>query len=112
MKNFFKKNTIVLIQYPFSDLSSSKVRPALIIRDQVDQDIIVLLVTSSFGVGSRDLELKDEFLTGFKFPIRSFVRLEKICTLQSSLVKKTLGSLQADFFEKIRKKLSKFLTEK
>lgn len=110
MKNSFEENTIVLIQYPFTDLSNSKVRPALVVRYQIDQDIIVLPITSSFGIGQRDLEIKGDLTVGFKFPIQSFIRIEKICTLQSGLVKKSLGKLQRNFYKKVQKSLIEFLT--
>jgi mRNA interferase MazF len=41
------KNDIILVRYPFSDLSSSKVRPAVVVgAPHVSQDIIIAPLTS------------------------------------------------------------------
>lgn len=43
----YSKYEIVLIRYPFSDLSNSKVRPAVVINNQhSSQDIIIVPLTS------------------------------------------------------------------
>ncbi|WP_088242397.1 type II toxin-antitoxin system PemK/MazF family toxin [Calothrix rhizosoleniae] len=41
------KNDIILVRYPFSDLSSSKVRPAVVVNaPHVSQDILIVPLTS------------------------------------------------------------------
>jgi len=41
------KNDIILVRYPFSDLSTSKVRPAIIVNiPHVSQDIFIVPLTS------------------------------------------------------------------
>ena len=46
----YSKNDIILVQYPFSDLSSSKVRPAVVVSaPHVSQDILITPLTSKTG---------------------------------------------------------------
>jgi mRNA interferase MazF len=46
----FSKNDIILVRYPFSDLSSSKVRPAVVVNTpHVSQDFIIMPLTSKTG---------------------------------------------------------------
>ncbi|MHC5732747.1 MAG: hypothetical protein ACYTXY_53650, partial [Nostoc sp.] len=46
----YSKNDIILVQYPFSDLSSSKVRPAVVVNaPHVSQDILITPLTSKTG---------------------------------------------------------------
>jgi mRNA interferase MazF len=46
----YSKNDIILVQYPFSDLSSSKVRPAIVVSaPHVSQDILITPLTSKTG---------------------------------------------------------------
>jgi mRNA interferase MazF len=46
----YSRNDIILVRYPFSDLSSSKVRPAVIVNTQhISQDIIISPLTSKTG---------------------------------------------------------------
>ncbi|MDJ0733194.1 MAG: type II toxin-antitoxin system PemK/MazF family toxin [Nostocaceae cyanobacterium] len=43
----YSKNDIILVRYPFSDLSSSKVRPAVVVNaPHVSQDIFIVPLTS------------------------------------------------------------------
>ena len=49
MPSFFK-NDVILVRYPFSDLSSSKVRPAVVVSaPHVSQDLIITPLTSKTG---------------------------------------------------------------
>jgi mRNA-degrading endonuclease toxin of MazEF toxin-antitoxin module len=86
------------------------VRPALIVRDQIDQDIICLPITSSFGTSDKDIEVQTSQTIGFTFPITSFVRTQKITTLNQNLIIKNLGRLEETLFQKIKQTYLSFLT--
>ena len=46
----YSKHDIILVRYPFSDLSSSKVRPAVVVSTpHPSQDIIITPLTSKTG---------------------------------------------------------------
>ena len=46
----YSKNDIILVRYPFSDLSSSKVRPAVVVSaPHISQDIMITPLTSKIG---------------------------------------------------------------
>jgi mRNA interferase MazF len=111
MKKCYKSGDIILVQYPFTDLSSSKVRPALVIRDQADSDIICLPITSSFGVSEHDIAIKKNETEGFSFSIQSFIRPRKIATLNIKLIRKHLGKLQREVFSSIKEETLEFLSE-
>ena len=43
----YSKNEVVLVRYPFSDLSSAKVRPAVVVNAaHVSQDVFIMPLTS------------------------------------------------------------------
>lgn len=43
----YSKNDVILVRYPFSDLSSSKVRPAVVVNaPHLSQDILIVPLTS------------------------------------------------------------------
>ena len=43
----YLKNEVILVRYPFSDLSGSKVRPAIVINDpHISHDVIIVPLTS------------------------------------------------------------------
>lgn len=47
----YSKNEIVLVRYPFSDLSNAKVRPAVIVINapHASQDVLIVPLTSKTG---------------------------------------------------------------
>lgn len=98
-----------MIAYPFTDLSNTKVRPALIVRDQLGEDLICLPISSVFRKTVQDLELTDDDARGFAFPIKSVVRASKIFTLDVRLVRKKLGSLKPETYRKIKSALLDYL---
>ena len=81
---------IVLLPIPFTDLSSSKVRPAIIIgHGSFAGDLFVVPVTSQLG--NADLSLHDWRGAGLNVP--SGVK-SQIATVESALVRKVVGHLQ------------------
>jgi len=93
------KGKIVLIQFPFDDLSSSKVRPAYCLTNQIGgyQHIIFALITSRIPENPlhTDIILRPEnpdfMISGLRKS--STIRLDHLVTLRSSLIQRELGSL-------------------
>ncbi len=92
------KGDIVLVPFPFTDLSQTKLRPALILHvDSVGNDITLCFISSQdpnnlsleeFAINPSDPEFAG---TGLK--IASKVRVSKIVTLEKSLVTRRIGKL-------------------
>ncbi|MFN2372825.1 MAG: type II toxin-antitoxin system PemK/MazF family toxin [Cyclonatronaceae bacterium] len=82
---------IVLLKFPFTDGKSYKKRPALIINDYDDGDVIVCRITSQIYDTKNDYYLDNWMNFGLKLP--SVVRVHKIATLDKSLVEKKMGKL-------------------
>ena len=46
----YSKNEVILLRYPFSNLSGSKVRPAIVVNaSHISQDIIMVPITSKIS---------------------------------------------------------------
>src|SRR5690554_6811272 len=88
---------IVLLKFPFTDGKSFKKRPALIINDYDDGDIIVCRITSQIYDTTNDHYLDNWNDAGLKLP--SVIRVHKIATLDKSPVELRIGKL-----DKISKK--------
>jgi mRNA interferase MazF len=89
----FVKGDIVVILFPFSDLSGSKKRPAFVIADLPGDDVIVCQITSKAKSDSPALPLETrDFISG-GLPVDSFIRPNKIFTADKSLILSTAGHL-------------------
>jgi len=82
---------IVLLKFPFTDGEKSKRRPALILADTEDEDIIVCRITSKLYNSEFDFEIKNWEKTGLK--LQSVIRLHKIATLEKGLVDQSIGMI-------------------
>jgi len=96
---------IVLINFPFTDLQSSKVRPALILSIK-GEDIIILGIFSRIPENPRDSwieisELNPAFKqTGLKKA--SIIKTEKITVVHQSLIRKELGSIPSELMQQVK----------
>ncbi len=95
--------TIVLVPFPFTDLSSSKVRPALIVSANrgKQSDVIVCFISSKPSRGSLSFSLPADSHTGLK--VRSTVRLDKIATLSKEVILGELGRASVETLRTHRK---------
>lgn len=96
---------IVLVPFPFTDLTSSKLRPALIVSKDGGHrdDVIVCFITSNLDQ-ARDgtsLFLEKGTQTGLK--VRSAVKLHRIATLKKSIIIGKLGSVEKQVLQNHKK---------
>ncbi|MFZ2303961.1 MAG: type II toxin-antitoxin system PemK/MazF family toxin [Minisyncoccia bacterium] len=105
-----KKGTIVLIPFPFTDLSSHKVRPAVVLSQGLKGDDVVLAFVSSQE--QKKKELTDVLVTrtskGFTetgLKADSVVRVSKIATLDKKIMLGTLGVVSKDTVKEIDAKI-------
>jgi len=109
----YKRGEIVLIPVPFSDLSSVKRRPVLVISNTShnfsNSDIIVVAITSNLQQNGIVIGTKD-LLTG-ELPKTSVIRCDKIYTLEQRIVIKQLGIVSENILKKVIYDLNTLITE-
>jgi mRNA interferase MazF len=105
MTNYDFGAVLLLNAFPFSDASGIKKRPALVLADPGDQDVIVARITSSLARDGFDLPVSRWQECGLLLP--SVIRLSKIAALDKSLVVKKLGILGSPDRRKVRSILKK-----
>ena len=95
---------IILIPFPFSDLSSAKVRPALVISNDIYhkafRDAVVLALTSNLSSSNYKVFIETQDLETGSLPVKSAVRVDKpFSILQSKIVKLQAKITSAKFAE-------------
>ena len=86
-----KKGDIVLIPFPFTDLTGSKLRPAVVLA-ATDMDVTLVFITTQQKWKEQfDVVLTPNSSNGLK--LISIIRLSKIPTLDKELIQGKLGSL-------------------
>lgn len=101
------KGDIVLITFPFTDLSGTKLRPAIVLV-ATDTDVTVCFITSQLDwKDNSDIVLDPSVENGLRK--QSLIRVAKIATLDRSLAKGLLGKLTPDELSLLNEKLKELL---
>jgi len=86
-----RNGDIVLIEVPFHQAAGGKIRPAIVVLDSGDADLIVAPVTSRVRGTEFELNLAEWRAAGLNVP--SAVRLDKLATLSKADVRRVAGRL-------------------
>jgi len=105
------KGRIVLVPFPFDDMTASKVRPALCLTDPIGphRQVVVAFVSSQMPVdiAATDVLLdpqRQEFgATGLR--VASVLRLHRLVTLTTALIHRELGKLSQAWQHEVDQKL-------
>jgi mRNA interferase MazF len=103
----YKRGDVVLVPFPFTDLSATKQRPALVISSDVfnstHDDVVVTAITSQVPATSApdEFPLSKPDLISCGLPKPSIVKLSKIVTLHQQLIIKCIGALPQTTLEKV-----------
>ena len=101
------KGDIVLIPFPFTDLSGNKLRPAVILFTK-ESDITVCFITSNMKFRDfSDIEVKKTEVNGLK--VDSILKVSKIATLDKYLLVGKLGILNSFEIAKMNEILENLL---
>lgn len=93
--------SVVLVRFPFSDLSHSKLRPAVILADSGRGDWLLCQITSKPYSDSRAIEVTDaDFQTG-SLRLTSHARPAKLFTAHESLIFSQIGLLREASLKRI-----------
>jgi mRNA interferase MazF len=89
----FSAGAVVLVPFPFSDLSQSKVRPAVLLADAGRGDLVLCQVTSNPYGDPLAIELSvGDFSTG-SLQLTSYARPGKLFTASDRLIVRQVGTL-------------------
>jgi mRNA interferase MazF len=105
------KGDIVLVPFPFTDLSGNKNRPAIILIKSEDDVTVCFLTTQLNWQTEYDIIIQPSDLNGLK--LASLVRLNKFATIDKDLIIGRLGSLETRYISVLdRNSLRIFKIEK
>jgi len=111
------KHKVVLILFPFDDLSSTKVRPAVCLTDLIGphDHIILAFITSRIPASPLKTDLvidsgdPDFASTGLR--VSSTLQLHRLMTVTKSMLQRELGTLSPAMQAQVQERLHKlFLT--
>jgi mRNA interferase MazF len=90
----FVKGEVVVVPFPYSDLSQSKKRPACVIAAAGPYDDVLLCMITSRGMGDeRAVAISQQDFVEGGLPLDSNVRPNRLFTANEQIILKTVGRL-------------------
>lgn len=93
--------TVVMVPFPFSDLSRSKLRPAVVLANAGRDDLVLCQVTSNPYGDPRAIRLTDRDYQIGSLRVTGYARPAKLFTANRSLVVTNVGDLTPEILERI-----------
>src|SRR3990170_1841408 len=105
----YEPGDIVLVPFPFTDLTAAKRRPVLVLSSRDFNaglnDFIVCGITSNLANASHSVLIDNKDMAKGRLPAPSRIKVGKIATLLQSLSLRTVGRVKADVLARARKEL-------
>jgi len=96
---------IVLVPFPFSDLSSAKLRPTLVLSstdyNRHSQDVIVCGITSNLSNADRSVLVTSRDLSRGRLVADSRIKVDKIASLDQGMIRKSVGHLRPAVLDRV-----------
>jgi len=97
----FVKGDVVVVPFPFSDLSEAKRRPALVIVNLRGDDILLCQITSQQSNDPLALALTaTDFISG-SLPMNSFIRPLRVFTADKNIILRKVGEITPALMNKV-----------
>ena len=109
----YRQGDILLIPIPYSDLTSNKKRPVLVLSNDdyntKTEDIIVAAITSNITSKEYSILISNKDLQEGNLQVNSCIRVDKIYTLSQSIVIKKFGAVKPEIINNVKEKLRKLI---
>ncbi|KAF0108633.1 MAG: hypothetical protein FD146_519 [Anaerolineaceae bacterium] len=112
------KHKVVLVPFPFDDLSSSKVRPAVCLTDPIGphNHIILAFITSRVAENPLETDLviekSDPGFSATGLRVSSTLQLHRLMTATKALLRRELGTLPPEIQRDIQNRLHRLFCSK
>lgn len=104
---------IVLLTFPFSDLESSKVRPAIVLSNDKynrrSEDFVAVPLTSNLKLRDYAILVTNNELESGNLIVDSKVKVDRVFSVSQRLVRMKIGRIKAEVHERITGMLFKLL---
>ena len=105
----FVRGSVVVLPFPFSDMTGSKRRPALVLSQIKGDDAILCQITSKQHFDDYAIPLNNTDFQIGEINQDSFIRINKIFTADKSLILYSLGKLKDEAFSNAIEEVIKML---
>ena len=106
---------VVLIRFPFSDLASAKVRPAVVLSNdkynRSSEDFVAVPLSSNLKLRDYAILITSHELESGRLIVDSKVKVDRIFSVSQRLVRMKIGRIRVGVHERITSMLSDLLSK-
>ena len=95
------EGSVVLVRFPFSDLTASKLRPAVVLAQVHHEDLILCQVTSNPYADPLAIEVSEDAFEKGSLQRTSYIRPDKLFTANEALIEAEIANLKGEIFNDI-----------
>lgn len=109
----YEAGDIVLVPFPFTDLSATKRRPVMVLStegcNRRSEDFVTCGITSNLKDRGHSVVIDSGDMAEGTLPVKSQVKADKIFTLERSLVLRRLGKVRPDVLASVRREVARVI---
>lgn len=90
----FAVGDVVLVLFPYANFAQFKKRPALVVGMADFDNLILCQITSKASTSKRAIPLKDKDFKEGTLHLDSYIRFDKLFTVEQSVLDKRVGRLE------------------
>jgi mRNA interferase MazF len=107
----FVSGDVVVVPFPFTDLSSSKVRPALVLASLTRGDVILCQITSNGSGHAEALPILLEDFSAGGLHHASFALPHRVVTANEVCVRRSVGRVKPEKLNDIRDRVCSIIRQ-
>ncbi len=109
----YNQGEIVLVPFPFTDLSDFRQRPVLVLSksqdNKISDDLVTCGITSNLKNAKYSILIDNKDLEEGSIPKKSRIKVNKLFTLEKRIIRKSVGRINKSTFEKVKKEFSRLI---
>jgi mRNA interferase MazF len=106
----FVKGDVIVVSFPFSDLSASKRRPALVLAELDGEDIILCQITSKQNKDCYSINLENNDFVFGSLKLSSNIRANRIFTADKKIILYKIGTISDQKMDEVKKMIIRIFT--
>lgn len=110
----FFPGDVVVVPFPFTDLSSSKVRPALVLSDaafnDAGPDVVMCAITSRLVNATNSVIVTGDDMEAGSLERPSRVKAANLVTLEKRVIRRKIGRLRKEAFARVMREVEAAFT--
>jgi mRNA interferase MazF len=106
----YSRGEVVVVSFPFSDLSNQKLRPALVLMDVDGRDLVLCQITSQAAHDKIAIPLCNRDFAQGSLRLDSNIRPNKLFTFERSLIRYRCGRVNKGKIQQVVESIIAMLT--